>query len=176
MNKARELSHIAMFAALLALCAWIAVPTAVPVTLQTLGVFLAGGLLGGRKATAAVGLYILMAAAGLPVLAGFRGGAGALLGSTGGYVLGFLLITLTMWAAEKLPVRSLPVRAAAMTAGLALCYAFGTAWFMAVYARGGGAAAARTVLGWCVAPFVLPDLGKIAAALWLTERLKRHIR
>ena len=53
-----------------------------------------------------------------------------------------------------------------------LCYAFGTVWFMAVYTKAKGAVSLGTVLGWCVVPYIVPDLIKIALALLLARRLK----
>ena len=63
-----------------------------------------------------------------------------------------------------------------MVLGLAACYAFGTVWFMAVYAKTTGAIGLMTALGWCVFPFILPDAVKIALALALTKLLKPHIK
>ena len=96
----RDLVYVAVFAALMAICAWISIPTTVPFTLQTMGVFLAVGLLGGRRGSLAVFVYLLLGAVGAPVFSGFTGGVGSLVGTTGGYILGFLLCALTMWAVE----------------------------------------------------------------------------
>ena len=175
-SRTRDMVYIAVFAALITICSWIAIPTAIPLTLQTLGIFLSVGLLGGKRGTMAVLTYILMAAIGLPVLTGFRGGAGALLGNTGGYVLGFLLSALLMWAMEKLPGNQKFIFALSMLLGLLICYAFGTAWFLLLYARMGQSAALGTVLATCVFPFIMPDLLKIAGAILLTRRLKKHIK
>ena len=82
--KTRDVAYIGMFAALMAICSWISIPTTVPFTLQTMGVFTAVGLLGGKRGTTAVLVYILMGAIGLPVFSGFTGGMGILFGSTGG--------------------------------------------------------------------------------------------
>ena len=79
----RELALIAMGAALIAVCSWIAVPTAIPFTLQTFAVCLVTALFGLKTGLAAVALYLLLGAAGLPVFSGFKGGLGALLGTTG---------------------------------------------------------------------------------------------
>ena len=98
----RDLVLIALFAALMAICSWISIPTTVPFTLQTFAVFVAAGLLGGKRGTIAVLVYILLGAVGLPVFAGFTGGVGILLGSTGGYIIGFLGSALVMWGMEKL--------------------------------------------------------------------------
>ena len=174
-SRTRDMVYIAVFAALITICSWIAIPTAIPFTLQTLGVFLAVGLLGGKRGTLAVLTYVLMAAVGLPVLTGFRGGIGALLGNTGGYVLGFLLTALLMWALEPLVGSRIVPQIFSMLLSLAACYLFGTAWFMLLYARAGQHAALGTVLATCVIPFILPDLAKIAGAIFLTRRLKKHI-
>ena len=169
--RTQALARAALAAALMALCSWISLPTAVPFTLQTFALFLTLGVLGGKLGALAVGVYLLLGAVGLPVFAGFSGGLGALLGATGGYLLGFLLTALTVWGAERLWGRSAPVFLASCLAGLGLCYLFGTVWFAAVYASSSGPVGLAAVLGWCVAPFVLPDLAKLALALALRRRL-----
>lgn len=144
--------------------------------LVSIAVFLTVGILGGKRGTAAVAVYMLLGIVGLPVFAGFKGGIGVLLGSTGGYIIGFLGSALVMWAFEHVCGRqkwSLPL---SMAAGLLVCYAFGTAWFMAVYASTTGAIGLLSVLGMCVFPFVIPDLVKIGLALLLTKRLKPALR
>ena len=84
--------YIAVFAVLIAICSWISIPTTVPFTLQTFAVFLAVGVLGGKRGSLSVLIYILLGAVGIPVFAGFSGGFGILLGQTGGYIVGFLCI------------------------------------------------------------------------------------
>lgn len=68
-----------------------------PFTLQTMGVFTAVGILGGRRGSMAVLIYILLGIIGIPVFAGFTGGIGVLAGTTGGYIVGFLVSALVMW-------------------------------------------------------------------------------
>ena len=176
--RAKDMAYIAVFTALLAVCAWISVPMpwGVSYTLQTMGVFLAVGVLGGKRGTLAVLVYLLLGAVGVPVFSGFRGGAAALLGTTGGYIAGFLFSALVMWVMERLLGKKLTVLALSMVVGLAVCYAFGTAWYMVVYTQASGPVALGTVLGWCVTPFILPDLVKIALALLLTARLRPHVK
>ena len=168
-----DIARVGLFTAVLAVCAWISIPTAVPVTLQTFGVFLTVGILGGRLGTLTVLVYMLLGAVGVPVFAGFAGGIGAMLGSTGGYIVGFLLSALVMWGMEALLGKKNWVFLLSMAAGLLVCYAFGTAWFMGVYARNTGSIGLWTALSWCVIPYFLPDLGKIALAFFVTKRLKR---
>ena len=94
--KTRDITYIGIMAALMAVCSWISIPTAVPFTMQTFGVFFAVGALGGKRGTIAIAVYLLLGAAGLPVFAGFSGGIGALAGQTGGYLLGFILSAMIM--------------------------------------------------------------------------------
>ncbi len=173
--KTRDLVLIALFAALMALCAWITIPSVVPFTMQTFGVFMAVGLLGGKRGTLAVLVYILLGAVGLPVFSGFGGGLGYLLGKTGGYIIGFIGSALTMWGFSKIFGRGWIMRGIGMLAGLLVCYAFGTGWFMSVYIRANGPVSLMTVLSWCVIPYIIPDLIKIALALYLSNRIERRI-
>ena len=86
-TKTYDLAYIAIFAVLIAICSWISIPMTVPFTLQTFGVFMAVGVLGGKRGSLAVLVYILLGAIGVPVFAGFSGGLGILLNNTGGYMM-----------------------------------------------------------------------------------------
>ena len=175
-SKTYDLVYISILVVLITVCSWISIPLTVPVTLQTFGVFTAVGLLGGKRGTLAVLVYILMGAIGIPVFSGFTGGIGILTGTTGGYIAGFLFSALIMWGMEKLFGRSTLVLAGSMVLGLIVCYAVGTLWFMTVYAASSGAVGILTVLGWCVFPFIIPDIAKIVLALILTKRLSGVIK
>lgn len=174
-NKTYDMVFIAIFAVLMAVCSWIAIPTAVPFTLQTFGLFLTVGVLGGKRGTFAILIFILLGAVGIPVFSGFTGGIGILFGTTGGYIVGFLFSGLAMWAMEKLIGRKTWALVLSMLLAMAVYFAFGTAWFMVVYARTVGPIGLGAVLGWCVVPFIIPDLLKMALALMLSGRLRRMI-
>lgn len=174
--RTRDIAYIGIFAALIAICSWISVPTTIPFTLQTLGVFLAAGVLGGRRGTLAVLVYLLLGLVGLPVFAGFTGGPGALVTPSGGYLIGFFFSALLMWAMERAFGQKLPVLGVSMVLGLLVCYAFGTAWFMVAYPMGGEAVGLWTALTWCVFPYAGFDALKIALALGLAAQLRRHVR
>ncbi len=173
--RTRELCYMALMAVLIAVCSWISIQTVVPFTMQTFAVFCALELLGSTRGTMAVAVYLLLGAVGVPVFAGFTGGVGVLFGTTGGYLLGFLLMGLVYRLLVR-PDSALWRRAAALLLGLALCYVFGTAWFVAVYSRANGAVSVLTALGWCVLPFLLPDGAKLALALLLCARLRPLLR
>jgi biotin transport system substrate-specific component len=81
-------------------------------------------------------------------------------------------MTLVMWLMEALLGRKNWVLAVSMVLGLIVCYAFGTAWFMVVYARDTAAIGVATALGWCVLPYLVPDLVKLALALLVGNRLR----
>lgn len=170
------MAYVAIFAVLIAICSWISIPTLVPFTLQTFGVFVAVGVLGGRRGTFSVLVYILLGAIGLPVFAGFSGGIGALMGTTGGYIIGFLFSGLLYWGITKAAGDKLPIMIVSMVLGLIVCYAFGTVWFMVVWAKTNEAIGVGTALGWCVIPFIIPDLCKIALAVALSKVLKPHVK
>ena len=170
-----DLAYVAVCAVLMAVCSWISIPATVPFTLQTFAVFCSLGILGGKRGTAAILVYLLLGALGVPVFAGFSGGIGILFGTTGGYLLGFILMGLIYWLGERLSRNSRGVRIISMILGLLFCYAFGTAWFMFVYARQSGVIALGTALAWCVIPFLLPDLVKLSLALLLSGRLRRAL-
>ncbi len=168
--------YTAIAAVLIALCSWVSIPSVVPFTLQTFAVFLIVSLLGPRRGTLAVLVYLLLGAVGIPVFSGFSGGIAALLGPTGGYLIGFLLLplpyALVLRAAGRKPLTEM----LGLALGLLLCYALGTAWFMVVYARTKGPVALGTVLSWCVLPFLLPDVGKLLLALLLSRRIRPALK
>ena len=70
-SKTYDLVYIAVFAVVMAVCSWISIPAQVPFTLQTFGVFMAVGVLGGKRGTLAVLVYVLLGAVGVPVLQDF---------------------------------------------------------------------------------------------------------
>ncbi len=174
-RKTYDMAYIAVFTVLIAICSWISIPMTVPFTLQTFAVFLSVSILGGRRGTMAVLVYVLLGAVGIPVFAGFTGGPGIILNTTGGYIIGFILSALIMWLTESLFGKKLPVQILSMVLGLLACYAVGTVWFMFVYMRQTGAVGLGTVLGWCVIPFIIPDAVKIALALMLGNTLRRPL-
>ncbi len=175
-SKVLDLVYIAIGAALIAICSWISIPTAVPFTLQTFAVFFVLLALGGERGTLATLVYVLLGAVGVPVFAGFSGGIGILLGSTGGYIIGFLFTGLIYILFTKFFKKNIVMKILALVIGLAVCYAFGTAWFMHVYIKSSGEVGLLTVLGWCVFPFIIPDLLKLALVVVISKRIEPVIK
>ena len=173
----RDLVLCALMAALLAVCAWISFPVLeIAYTLQTFGVFFALLVLGGARGTLAILVYILLGAVGLPVFTGFRGGIDALLGVTGGYILGFLFTGLVYWLVTGLLGRKLWVKILALVLGLVVCYAFGSGWFLTVYFRNGKSIGVWALLMKCGIPYLPADAIKMALALVLAPRVAKAVK
>lgn len=170
-QKTLDMVYIALFAVVIVICSWISIPVNVPFTMQTFGIFLTVSVLGGKRGSMAVLIYILLGTVGIPVFAGFAGGIGIIMGNTGGYIIGFLFSALTMWGMERLFGSKNQILVFSMVLGLIVCYAFGTIWFMAVYAGNSGPVGFITVLGWCILPFLVPDLVKIVLVMLVRKRL-----
>ena len=143
------------------------------ITLQTFGIFLTLGLLGGKRGTITVLVYLLLGAIGVPVFSGFRGGLGALLGTTGGYIFGFMSTSVLYWIMTS--IKDTPhIRIIAMVLGLLLCYGCGSWWYMTRYLSGSQLTLGLVLLK-CVVPYLLPDAIKLALAWILTGKLKRFV-
>lgn len=177
--RTRDLALVALFTALMAVCAWISVPVPAPFvqfTMQTFALFAALLTLGGRRGTYAVTAYLLLGAVGAPVFSNFRGGLGVLLGTTGGYILGFFFTALLYWLLTARLGESWPVRLTAAVLGMAAYYAFGTAWYLILACQTGNPMGLMGALGYCVFPFVLPDLVKLGMAALLARRIGKELR
>lgn len=171
-HKTYDLVYVSMFAILLAICSWLSIPTMVPFTLQTFGIFFTLLMLGGKQGTSVILLYLLLGSIGLPVFSNFGAGIGYLLGNTGGYTLGFLATGLMFWLFEIIFPRKALMQVIALLLGLILCYLFGTFWILNLSISSGNILGFRAVFSMCVLPFIVPDLCK----LWLAYLLSKRFR
>ena len=158
-----------LFAALTAVMSQISIPIGpVPINLATFSIFLAGAVLGAKSGALSQLVFVLLGVFGLPVFAGFRGGVQAIVGPTGGYIIGYIAAAwLIGMLSEHFGRKSLAL-VVSMVAGIALCYLLGTAWF--VFITKSGVWAALTI---CVFPFLVGDIAKISVAVLLTPQLSR---
>lgn len=169
----REMVFTAVCAAIICVLAPISVPVgAVPVSLGTLAIYFTAAILGGKRGTFAVLVYILIGLVGLPVFTGMRGGAGALFGATGGYIIGYIPMALIIGIFSDMKVNSkfkwtMPV---GMVLGTAVLYTFGTAWYMILTGS-----PLVTALYTCVVPFLLFDGIKIVLSTLLAIPLKAKL-
>lgn len=171
-----ESTKVALVTALFCIAAPLTIVTPlspVGITLGILMVYIAGFLLGARHGGYSVLLYLLLGFCGLPVFSGYNAGAGALLGPTGGYLLGYLpcVIIVGMFSGKTGKKADGRKRFLfGMCLGTVTIYLAGTLWFLFGYAKG------KTViyaLLQCVLPFVPGDIVKIVVALGLYSPLLR---
>ena len=142
LTKARAVAEVALFAAVVVALGSVpslyAFGMAVPVTAQTLGVMLAGAVLGAKRGTAAVAVVVVLVVASLPVLSGGRGGIGVITSPTGGFLLGWLpgalVVGLLARRALRLPprARTLGLVGACLVGGIAVDYTLGVPWWAVV--------------------------------------------
>ena len=163
-----KLCKIALFAALLCVSAWIHIPTPIPITLQTLALFVLADCLSYEESAASVLVYLALGIFGVPVFAGFQSGIGTLLGPTGGFLIGYLPTVLLYSSLSKLTYLK-RMRFLFALLALIVLYFCGGIWYSLVY---GG----EKVLSLCVYPFIVPDVVKILFAIAVSTRLKRMFR
>jgi biotin transport system substrate-specific component len=158
----------AFFAALTGIMTQLQIPLPyVPINLALFSVYLAGALLGPKYGTLSLAAYILMGAVGAPVFSGFSGGVQKLAGPTGGYIVGYVACAFVVGALSRRRGFGFFRLALSMLAGLLVCYALGTAWFMAFTGNG-----LWVSLGYCVFPFLPGDAVKIVLAALAAGRLR----
>lgn len=168
------ITSVGICAALMTICSWLSIPAIgpfVPFTLQTFAVFLIGGLFSLKIGVLSVFVFIALGAVGVPVFSGFKSGLAAITGPTGGYIVGFLLAVIIICLIKNIKPGSVLLLIVGMIAGLAICYAFGTAWFYFVYSRSNDPMGVMKILSLCVFPFIIPDAVKMVLAALLAKRL-----
>ena len=173
----RKVVHIAVVVAVISVCAQIAIPLFVPVTLQVFGVLLAGFLLGPRYGFYAVLIYVVLGLMGLPVFAGFRGGFSVVVSPTFGYIISFPIAAVVAGIFFNANFREIFKIPLAVLAPTAIIYLFGVfylmIWSRYIAAKPMSLAAALSV---GVFPFVGFDIIKGAAAYYLTKKLRPVLR
>lgn len=166
--KTVEMVLLALCTALVAVLSQISfpiLPGGVPLTMQTLAIAFCGYFL-GAKGVLAVLTYLLIGVVGAPVFAGFQGGFGVIAGPTGGFLWGFLFMTLCCGLGRGKKIWQALLLGAA---GIFLCHLLGIAQFRLVSGR-----------GWTdsfllvSAPYIIKDFASAAAALWCARMLKKR--
>ena len=169
----------AICAALIAICSWISIPFAqIPFTLQTMAVFIVLMTIGGKRGFVSIICYLLLGAVGVPVFAGFKGGFAVLLGPTGGFLVGFIVVALVYWLlSEKVFGRFMTSYGKRLVFNIIIAlicevvmYAVGVAWFMTVYTPDTGRVGLIFALTACCFPYIIPDLVKLVLASLISSK------
>lgn len=166
----RALTFTAVATAIIAVLAPWKIPVGpIPITLATFAIYLTSAILGPKRGTAAVGIYILLGAVGVPVFSGFMGGFHIVAGVTGGYIVGYIPLAFAtgLTSAKMKHWIKYPL---GMILGTAALYAFGTAWYCFA-----AKSALVPALAACVVPFIGFDALKITAASLLAARLRPNL-
>ena len=168
--KTKDMVLTGVFAAVICVFAPFTIPIgAVPISLATFAVYLAAAVLGTKKGTLAVLIYILIGMAGVPVFSGFAGGIGKILGVTGGYIIGYIPCAFAIGVFTERFGGKNYIYPLALVIGTLILYSFGTAWCMVQ--SGNGLMQSLTV---CVFPFLVGYAIKIAAASIVAIKLKNY--
>lgn len=171
MSKIRQIVFIALFVALISVCAWIQIPYTIPFTMQTFAIFLTLLCLGGRNGTIAIVCYILLGLIGAPVFSGFRSGLGVIMQPTGGYIIGFILIGLAYMIFERFQKRIFQI--VSLILGTIIMYLSGTLWFVMVASKSTVTFVSGILT--CVVPFIIPDMIKLCLAFFLSYKLEKPL-
>lgn len=157
-----------MFACIISLLAQIKIdlPSLVPITLQTLGIYLTSCILKPKLAFSTSLVYILIGVVGFPVFSGFNSGLSSLLGPSGGYIFSFPITALVISLIVNKKYSTI-LKITAMLIGTIICYFIGTIWFMYITKN-----TLFTALMMCVIPFIPGDLIKIIIASILSKKIK----
>jgi biotin transport system substrate-specific component len=170
--RSKELSTVALFAAVMAICSQVSIPIPIspaPITLSLFGVFLTSMLLDYKSSTLVQIVYVLLGICGAPVFQGFSGGISRALGPTGGYIISYIPMSYVMgWLTVRFNIVNRLKMIYVMTCGLAICYVFGTAWLMLSTQMSISKALYAAVL-----PFIPLDIVKIFAASTLSHAIKK---
>lgn len=163
-----QLTACALMAAILCVLGPMSLPIGpIPITLGTLAVYLSASILGMRGSFLSVLIYLLLGAAGMPVFSGYAGGLAKLVGPTGGYLAGYLVVAVIGGCFADIFSGKMIPTAIGLILGTAVLYFLGTLWFL--FQTQSTVAYALSV---CVYPFIPFDLGKILFAAILGKTIR----
>ena len=173
MKNTKQLALIGLMAAVICILGPIslAIPISpVPISLGSMAIYFVISVLGMKRGTLSVIIYVLLGLAGLPVFSGFSGGAGKLFGPTGGYIIGYLFMAVICGFFIDKYSNKIVVSFLGMLLGTCVCYLFGTLWLSYQASLTFSAALAAAVL-----PFIPGDLVKLIFAMAIGLQLRKRL-
>ncbi|UTE76979.1 biotin transporter BioY [Rossellomorea sp. KS-H15a] len=170
-EKLRMIIHCAIFAAMTGILAQIEIPLPlVPISGQTLAVGITATILGSRYGALALICYAALGAVGVPVFAGFSGGAQVLVGPTGGYIFGFIIAAYFTGLILEKTRFTIPMAIIANTVGMIITLILGTIQLKFVADLGWSQAMAAGVY-----PFIVVGLIKAFLASWIGITVRKRL-
>jgi len=172
MRKYRQLTISALIAAILCILSPFSLPVfgIIPITLATLVIYLTVSVFEPKISVLSVCLYVLIGIIGLPVFSGFRGGIGAILSPTGGFILGYIPMTVISSLLLKINRVSYLWNIITMIISTLVLYSIGTLWFILLTDS-----SIKTAITVCILPFIIGDIIKILLSTVLTKIVKKRI-
>lgn len=169
--KVKYLTSTAMMTAILCILAPFSFPIgSVPISAATFVVYLAALLLGMKRSLLCVVLYLLLGAVGLPIFNGWSGGFSHIVGPTGGYLIGYLLIAFFTGWFMKLGHNKISLIILGMIVGTLGCYAIGTIWLAYQLSMD-----ARAALMAGVIPFIPGDIAKMILSIAISLSMRKQL-
>ncbi len=169
-----QLTMTALMAAVICILGPITIPlpvSPVPISFTNLAIYLTVMLIGWKRGTVSYLIYLCIGLIGVPVFSAFSGGPGKLFGPTGGYLIGFIFMTLIAgWFVDRFDGKK-SMAFLGMILGTIATYAFGTAWLAYQADLSFGAALAAGVI-----PFIPGDLIKVVIGLYLGSILRNRLQ
>ena len=166
---------IALFSVILLICSRISIPYVIPFSLQSLGIFLTLGILGGKRGLLSILIYLALGLIGIPISATGEAGINLFLTPTAGYLIGWILCGILFWIIETKFGNRNKTRIIAFSIGTIVCYIVGTIWFVLICTHNNTTISVWTALCYCVFPFILFDIIKLLIANAITNKLHNKI-
>ncbi len=167
----KHLALIGVMAAVLCILGPLALPVGpVPISIGSFAVYLTVYILGMKKGTISVCIYILLGLVGIPVFSSFSGGVGKVMGPTGGYIVGYILLALIFGFFIDKWKTNYGFILLGMVLGTIALYLSGTAWLAYQAKMSFSAALAAGVL-----PFVAGDIVKMIVAMLVGQQVRKRL-
>lgn len=168
----KKTAFIGVLAAIICIFSPLSFPAgAIPISLSTFAIYVISCSVKIRYSLPAVAVYILIGAVGIPVFSSFTGGLQCITGYTGGYIIGYIPCVFIIGLLTERFEKNKIIYPVSMITGTAVCYLFGTVWYMFRAECSFHEAAAV-----CIIPFFIGDGIKIAAASCLGITLKNRLK
>lgn len=179
MKRAKDIAYIAVCTAIIIICSWITIPLpAMQFTLQVFGVAFAAYFLGIKRSWIAVLAFLLLGSVGVPVFSNFNAGFGALIGPTGGFLIGFIPFAIIISLFTHLGKGKIVYELIGGLLGHIVLYIAGVLQYVIISVNANGTDF-FTVLGaflLAMLPLYAIDIVKIVAACFLARLLKRTLK
>lgn len=173
-SKIKNITTVGVLTALICVLAPFSIPlpfTPTPISFANLAIYFSACILGAKKSTLSVIIYLLIGCIGIPVFAGFSAGFSKVAGPTGGYLIGFLFIAfISGFFVEKFE-NKISMYILGMILSTAICYLFGTVWLSMQLKL-----SFNTALLMGVIPFIPGDFVKILIASLLGIKLRSKLK